>query len=104
MCVYPLLVLVVEVNGALGHHPLTCLESPGEAMSREDRGQDIIWRKDGEEMTQRGNSYLVQLEESFGGGNYTCHNRDGSLLNHTVVLIQELNKNRILVKSNEGTA
>ncbi|XP_076018912.1 interleukin 12Ba precursor [Genypterus blacodes] len=94
-------VLVLEVNGARGHHPLTCLESPGEVLSREDRGQGIVWRQNGEEMTQRGNSYPVELQESSGGGNYTCHNRDGSLLNHTVVLIQHLNKNRILLKSDK---
>ena len=52
---------------------------------------NISWMKDGvvEEETIRGNLYLVRLDESQGGGNYTCHSKDGSLLNHTVVLIQE---------------
>ncbi|KAF7653634.1 hypothetical protein LDENG_00080320 [Lucifuga dentata] len=95
-------VLVLEVDGFfLGQHLLTCLESLEDVMRREDQGQDIIWKKNGEETEQRGNSYQVQLIERLGGGNYTCHNQDGSLLNHTVVLIQELNKNRILEKTGE---
>lgn len=74
-------------------------------MRRDNKGQDIFWKKNGQEQAQRGNSYLVQLEESSGGGNYTCHNKDGSLLNHTVVLIQEdeTERRKILAKTDQGT-
>ncbi|KAM7417995.1 hypothetical protein PAMA_017571 [Pampus argenteus] len=96
--------LVLEVDGALGQQPLNCLDSEEELMRRHDKGQDILWKKNGVEETQRGNLYLVQLEESLGGGNYTCHNKDGSLLNHTVVLIKEdeTKRRKILVKSDKG--
>ncbi|KAM3867057.1 interleukin 12Ba precursor [Diretmus argenteus] len=96
-------ILVVEVNGSLGQQPLTCLESAAEVMKREDQGRDIIWKKDGVEETERGNSYLVGLEESLGGGNYTCHSKNGSLLNHTEVLIREdeTKNRRIIVPTEE---
>ncbi|XP_071313825.1 interleukin 12Ba precursor isoform X2 [Trachinotus anak] len=72
-------------------------------MRTENKGQDIFWKKNEVEVAQRGNSYLVQLEESLGGGNYTCHSKDGSLINHTVVLIQEddTKRRKILVKDDQ---
>nr|XP_019935116.1 PREDICTED: interleukin-12 subunit beta isoform X1 [Paralichthys olivaceus] len=96
-------ILVVEVNGSLGQQPLSCLGSPQEGTRKDDKSQDIIWRKNGVVEEQRGNSYLVQLEESLGGGNYTCHREDGSLVNHTVVLIQEdqTERRKILVKTDQ---
>lgn len=99
-----MLALVVEVDGTLGQQPLSCLESPEELTRRDIKNQDIFWRKNGVQEAQRGNSYLVQLEESLGGGNYTCHSEDGSLLNHTVILIQEeeTKRRKILVKSDQG--
>ncbi|KAM9850111.1 interleukin 12Ba precursor [Aulostomus maculatus] len=89
-------VLVVQVSGDVGQHPLSCLDSPDE-----EESDDIVWKVNGEEEDQRGNSYQVQLVESFGGGIYTCHSRNGSLLNHTVVLIQEddFKRKKILVKT-----
>lgn len=99
-----LLVLVVEVDGSLGEQPLSCFGSPEEVIRRNNNSQDIFWKKNGVEEAQRGNSYLVPLEESLGGGNYTCHSKDGSLVNHTIVLIQEdKTKKRILVKTDQGT-
>ncbi|XP_076595174.1 interleukin 12Ba precursor isoform X2 [Chaetodon auriga] len=94
-------ILVVEVDGALGQLPLSCLELPEELTGRDNKSRDIFWMKNGVMEAQRGNSYLVQLEESLGGGNYTCHSEDGSLLNHTVVLIQEdeTKRRKILVKT-----
>lgn len=97
-------VLVVEVDGTLSHLPLSCLASSEDAeRERYERG-DIIWMKDGEKEAQTGNSYVVELEESLGGGNYSCHSRDGSLLNHTVVLIHEdeTKRRKILVKNDQG--
>ncbi|XP_032367695.1 interleukin 12Ba precursor isoform X2 [Etheostoma spectabile] len=95
-------ILVVEVDGTEGQQPLSCLELPDELMRRDIKNGDIFWKKNGWEEEQRGNIYLLQLEESLGGGNYTCHSKDGSLLNYTVVLIQEVEANRrILTKSDK---
>ncbi|XP_051276894.1 interleukin 12Ba isoform X1 [Dicentrarchus labrax] len=93
--------LVVEVDGSMGQQPLSCLESPEELARRVNKSEDIFWMKNGKKEPQRGNTYLVQLEESLGGGNYTCHNKEGSLLNHTVVLIQEEDHRKILVKTDQ---
>lgn len=48
---------------------------------------------------------MVQLVESLGGGNYTCHSEDGSLLNYTELLIhqEDQDSRRILVKGGKGT-
>nr|XP_020450219.1 interleukin-12 subunit beta [Monopterus albus]XP_020450227.1 interleukin-12 subunit beta [Monopterus albus]XP_020450236.1 interleukin-12 subunit beta [Monopterus albus] len=96
-------ILVVEVDGSVGQQTLSCLGSPEEVTRRANKSQDIIWKKNGVEEPQRGNSYLVHLEESLGGGEYTCHSKDGSLLDRTVVLIQEgeTMKRKILVKNDQ---
>ncbi|XP_036932874.1 interleukin 12Ba [Acanthopagrus latus] len=102
---WPLLphILVVEVDGTKGQLPLSCLETPEELTRRDSKSQDILWMKNGEETAQRGNSYVVELEESLGGANYTCHSEDRSLLNHTVVLIKEddTKRGKILVKADQ---
>ncbi|XP_066506028.1 interleukin 12Ba [Hoplias malabaricus] len=60
--------------------PLMC----GEAFE----GQDIVWRREsGEQLQERGNRVLVTVEERQGG-RYTCHSPNGSVLNHTLVLIR----------------
>ncbi|XP_047440439.1 interleukin 12Ba isoform X1 [Mugil cephalus] len=94
-------ILVLEVDGTVGQFPLSCFESPEEIIRRDNQSQDIFWKKNGVDQTQSGNSYLVQLEESLGGGNYSCHGKDGSLLNHTVVLIREnqVERRKILLKT-----
>ncbi|TMS17693.1 Interleukin-12 subunit beta [Larimichthys crocea] len=95
-------IVVVDVDGTLGHLPLRCLESPEEFTRGDDGIGDIVWMKNGVKDAQTGNLYLVQLEESLGGGNYSCHSKDGSLLNHTVVLIQEIeSQKKILVNSDQ---
>ncbi|XP_069027313.1 interleukin 12Ba precursor [Embiotoca jacksoni] len=96
-------ILVLEVDGSQAQQPLSCMESPEELVKRGNQSQDIFWKKNGVEEAQRGNLYVVQLEESLGGGNYTCHSKDGSLLNYTVVLIQEdqTKMSKILVKSDK---
>lgn len=100
-----MLVLVVEVDGTLGQLPLSCLALSSSELTKEGgNSQDIFWMKNGVKEAQGGNLYLVQLEESLGGGNYTCHRKDGSLLNHTMVLIKEdeTTRKKILVKSDQG--
>ncbi|XP_047209159.1 interleukin 12Ba [Girardinichthys multiradiatus] len=96
-------VLVMEVDGTLGQQPISCLEMPEDIERRGYHSQDIIWKKNGIKDTQRGNLYLVRLLESLGGGNYTCHSGDGSLLNYTEVLIRqdETKRRRILVKNKQ---
>uniref|UniRef100_A0A8C6TAM5 Interleukin-12 subunit beta n=1 Tax=Neogobius melanostomus TaxID=47308 RepID=A0A8C6TAM5_9GOBI len=79
-------VLVLVVTGEVGRHPLSCLHS---GISTEDKGRGIFWRKDGVKVESMGNTHFVELRESFGRGNYSCHSEDGALLNHTEVLIQE---------------
>lgn len=104
MSACPLLVLVVEVDGSLGQQPLSCLWSEDKLMKRDNKTEDIFWKKNGVDEAQRGNSYNVQLEEGLGGGTYSCHSKNGSLLNHTVVLIQEdeTKRRKILVKTGHG--
>ncbi|XP_074529796.1 interleukin 12Ba precursor isoform X2 [Halichoeres trimaculatus] len=95
-------VLVAEVDGSKSWLRLSCLQ-PEELVKRGNQSLDIFWEKDSKREAQRGNVYRVQLQESIGGGNYTCHNSDGSLLNHTVVLIQEdkTMRRKILVKTDD---
>ncbi|KAK9517854.1 hypothetical protein VZT92_023193 [Zoarces viviparus] len=97
-------VLVVVLDGSSDQQSLRCLEQPEELLRRDIKDEDISWRKDRKEEAQRGNTYLLELEESFAGGKYTCHSKDGSLLNHTEVLIQDdkTNSRRILVKPEQG--
>lgn len=97
-------VLVAEVDGSKGWLPLNCLQ-PEELMRRGNGSLDIFWKKDSQRVAERGNVYKVRLQESLGGGNYTCHSSDGSLLNHTVVLIQEdeTMRRKILVKTGRST-
>lgn len=97
-------VLVVEVDGTEGQLPLSCLSSSLAVASRSYKNEEILWTKDGVKEKQRGNTYMVQLLESFGGGNYTCYSSDGSVLNHTVVLIHEdeTKRKKILVRHGQG--
>lgn len=99
-------VLVVEVDGAEGQLPLSCLSSTEVVASRNYKPEEIMWTKDGVEEEQRGNTYVVPLLESFGGGNYTCYSSDGSVLNHTVVLIHEdeTKRKKILVRHGQGVS
>lgn len=99
-------VLVVHVDGTSGQLLLSCLTPTPEEQhvggSPED--VDIFWKNNGVMETQRGNLYVVDLEESLGGGNYTCHSQSGSLLNYTVVLIKEdyATRRKILLKNDQG--
>ncbi|KAM6953766.1 interleukin 12Ba precursor [Aplochiton taeniatus] len=70
--------------------------------STEGQEENIVWRLNGEEDPDQSgsNHHVIQLVESLGRGNYTCHRQDGSLLNHTLVLVQETQKKRILNQRN----
>ncbi|TWW55171.1 interleukin 12Ba [Takifugu flavidus] len=99
-------ILVVQTDGSSGQLLLSCLTSTpeGELVGGSPEDVDIFWKNNGVMETQRGNLYVVDLEESLGGGNYTCHSQTGSLLNYTVVLIKEDNDTRkkILLKNDQG--
>lgn len=101
-------VLVAQVDGTIGQLLLSCLTPTSEEEevaggSVEEDG--IFWMNNGVKESQRGNQFVVHLEESVGGGNYTCHRaKSGSLLNYTVVLIKEgeATRKKILVKNDHG--
>lgn len=99
-------VLVAQVDGSSGQLHLSCLTSTSEEehVGGSPEDVDIFWKNNGVMETQRGNLYVVDLEESLGGGNYTCHGQNGSLLNYTVVLIKEDNATRrkILLQNDQG--
>lgn len=94
----------MEVDGTKGQLPLSCLTSSEAKDSGSYKHEEIIWTKDGVEEEQRGNTYVVPLLESFGGGNYTCYSSEGSVLNHTVVLIHEdeTKRKKILMRHGQG--
>jgi hypothetical protein len=56
--------------------------------------ENIVWMVNGADTRIRGNTFLVYLEESFGGGNYTCYSEERALLNHTLVLLQQVGSKR----------
>ncbi|XP_045062056.1 interleukin-12 subunit beta-like [Coregonus clupeaformis] len=107
-------VVVVNVDGSLVQHPLTCLGS----FNREEEGwrkdRDWVWRRDGEEDEEilwmigeeekkRGNSFLVNLEERTGGGIFTCHSLDRTLLKNTTVLVKHLDEQKRILEGSTRT-
>ncbi|KAJ8337640.1 hypothetical protein SKAU_G00366060 [Synaphobranchus kaupii] len=88
----PNVVVVVPMQGSsVVQVPLLCGESYAHL--------DIVWRIKGLQVA-RGNQVNVTVEEMLGG-NYTCHDHTGELLNHTLVLVQA-DRKRILEKSNDS--
>uniref|UniRef100_A0A8C9SUC9 Interleukin-12 subunit beta n=1 Tax=Scleropages formosus TaxID=113540 RepID=A0A8C9SUC9_SCLFO len=82
-CCFPVLVVNTDLNiHTQMQIPLSC----GEAYE----GQEVFWRNEGQEIDQQGNHIQVTVEE-LTGGNYSCHDSNGSFLNHTLVLVQLLN-------------
>ncbi|XP_023680372.2 interleukin-12 subunit beta-like isoform X1 [Paramormyrops kingsleyae] len=75
-------VLVVDINLNISAQTLIELKC-GDAFE----GQQILWRNEGRETSQRGNRVQVVSEEMMGG-NYTCHDQAGRLLNYTLVLVR----------------
>ncbi|XP_030223297.1 interleukin 12Ba precursor isoform X1 [Gadus morhua] len=85
-------VLVLEVTGQQAQFTLPCLDSTAEM-----KGilvENIVWMVNGADTRIRGNTFIVYLEESFGGGNYTCYSEERALLNHTLVLLQQVGSKR----------
>lgn len=64
---------------------------------------EISWRLNGNPLKAHGN--MIQTTVGYmKGGNYTCHNNAGDVLNHTLVLQQGIGyQNSILVKSQKSS-
>ncbi|XP_029572008.1 interleukin-12 subunit beta-like [Salmo trutta] len=108
------MIVVVNVDGSLVQHPLTCLGS----FNREEEGwrrdNDWVWRRDGEEdedilwmvdeeEKKKGNSFLVNLEERTGGGIFTCHSLDRTLLKNTTVLVKHMDEQKRILEGSTTT-
>ncbi|KAL0994709.1 hypothetical protein UPYG_G00126130 [Umbra pygmaea] len=88
-------VLVVKVDVSVfteTHVSLSCGES------YEDR--KVVW-KNNRGTVGEGNMITVKVEE-MRGGNYSCYNTAGDYLNHTLVLVQDISKQRILTQSHRS--
>uniref|UniRef100_A0A4W5NX21 Interleukin-12 subunit beta n=1 Tax=Hucho hucho TaxID=62062 RepID=A0A4W5NX21_9TELE len=72
-------------------HPLTCLDNDW-----------ILWMM-GEEEKKKGNSFLVNLEERTGGGIFTCHSLDRTLLKNTTVLVKHLDEQKRILEGSTRT-
>uniref|UniRef100_A0A673W179 Interleukin-12 subunit beta n=1 Tax=Salmo trutta TaxID=8032 RepID=A0A673W179_SALTR len=88
-------VVVVNVDGSLVQHPLTCLGS----FNREEEG----WRRDNDWEKKKGNSFLVNLEERTGGGIFTCHSLDRTLLKNTTVLVKHMDEQKRILEGSTTT-
>uniref|UniRef100_A0A4W5NMZ1 Interleukin-12 subunit beta n=1 Tax=Hucho hucho TaxID=62062 RepID=A0A4W5NMZ1_9TELE len=75
-------------------HPLTCLDG--------EEDEEILWMM-GEEEKKKGNSFLVNLEERTGGGIFTCHSLDRTLLKNTTVLVKHLDEQKRILEGSTRT-
>uniref|UniRef100_A0A3P8ZMN6 Interleukin-12 subunit beta n=1 Tax=Esox lucius TaxID=8010 RepID=A0A3P8ZMN6_ESOLU len=107
-------VVVVNVDGSLVQHPLSCVGPFSGEAEKWRRDDDWVWRRDGEENEEilwkmngvprkRGNNFLVNLEERNGGGSFTCHRLDDSLLNQTMVLVNHLDGQKRILEGSTRT-
>uniref|UniRef100_A0AAY4E819 Interleukin-12 subunit beta n=1 Tax=Denticeps clupeoides TaxID=299321 RepID=A0AAY4E819_9TELE len=48
--------------------------------------QEVLWRRNGEEVAMRGNEISITVVEREGG-NYSCYSDQGAWLNYTLVLV-----------------
>uniref|UniRef100_A0A673VQB9 Interleukin-12 subunit beta n=1 Tax=Salmo trutta TaxID=8032 RepID=A0A673VQB9_SALTR len=62
-----------------------------------EEDEDILWMVD-EEEKKKGNSFLVNLEERTGGGIFTCHSLDRTLLKNTTVLVKHMDEQKRYMK------
>uniref|UniRef100_A0A8C9WB00 Interleukin-12 subunit beta n=1 Tax=Scleropages formosus TaxID=113540 RepID=A0A8C9WB00_SCLFO len=85
------LYLGYTVKPNVKHQPVLALVSPLSLCGEAYEGQEVFWRNEGQEIDQQGNHIQVTVEE-LTGGNYSCHDSNGSFLNHTLVLVQLLNE------------
>ncbi|KAJ8266782.1 hypothetical protein GJAV_G00134640 [Gymnothorax javanicus] len=65
------------------------------------QNRQISWRREGVPMPKQGNHITVTVEEMMGG-DFSCHDDAGTLLNHQLVLVQlthSQNQRKILQKT-----
>lgn len=62
---------------------------------------EIHWRKNQHNIAAQGNSIKVSIEAMLGG-NFTCHNASGELLNHTLVLVSPLDFEKAILLQNDN--
>ncbi|XP_048093494.1 interleukin-12 subunit beta [Alosa alosa] len=63
---------------------------------------DISWKLNGNPLKEHGNQIQITVKY-FKGGNYSCHNKAGDILNHTLVLQEGIGyRKSILVENNSS--
>ncbi|XP_066502283.1 interleukin-12 subunit beta [Hoplias malabaricus] len=76
-------VVALEVSG----DPMTQTTTVSLLCGEQLEGTEILWRRNGQTIPQKGKSIEVTVQAMLGG-NYTCHSSAGELLNHTLVLVK----------------
>ncbi|KAI5096897.1 interleukin-12 subunit beta [Silurus meridionalis] len=61
---------------------------------------EIHWRKNQEKIDVKGNRVEVSIEAMLGG-NFTCHEESGDVLNHTLVLVSPLDFDKAILLRND---
>ncbi|XP_027010198.1 interleukin-12 subunit beta [Tachysurus fulvidraco] len=89
-------VVALEVNGNPMEQKTTVELSCGD----EFEDAEIRWRKNRHDIAAQGNSIQVSIEAMLGG-NFTCHNASGELLNHTLVLVSPLDFEKAILLQND---
>ncbi|XP_076835901.1 interleukin-12 subunit beta isoform X2 [Brachyhypopomus gauderio] len=62
---------------------------------------EIHWQKNGQSIDSKGNSINVDIQAMLGG-NYTCHDPTGEVLNHTLVLVNPVSFEKAILTQNHN--
>lgn len=57
---------------------------------------EIHWRKNGQNIHVKGNHIDVTIHAMLGG-NFTCHNPSGEVLNHTLLLVKPVDFEKVIL-------
>ncbi|KAI5620240.1 interleukin-12 subunit beta, partial [Silurus asotus] len=90
------LVIALEVNGNPMKQKTSVVLSCGDQFDN----SEIDWRKNQEKIDVKGNSVEVSIEAMLGG-NFTCHDESGDVLNHTLVLVSPLDFDKAILLRND---
>uniref|UniRef100_A0A8B9H9G5 Interleukin 12B, b n=1 Tax=Astyanax mexicanus TaxID=7994 RepID=A0A8B9H9G5_ASTMX len=63
-------------------------------------GTEIHWQKNGMTIPDQGNNITIAIYGMLGG-NYTCHNPSGELLNHTLVLVKPVDFEKAILTATD---
>ncbi|XP_022531969.2 interleukin-12 subunit beta [Astyanax mexicanus] len=63
-------------------------------------GSEIHWQKNGMTIPDQGNNIIIAIYGMLGG-NYTCHNPSGELLNHTLVLVKPVDFEKAILTATD---